>query len=430
MNDAANTVVASPTLTGRTRDVIRDTLAGRQRGPRAMVALAGPAIVASIAYMDPGNFATNIQAGAGYGYSLLWVVILANVLAMLFQSLSAKLGLVTGRNLAEICRDRLPRPLVIAMWIVSEIAAMATDLAEFVGGAIGISLLLHLATIPSMLVTAALTYSLLQFEKRGFRPLELIIAGLVGVIGLSYVAELVLAHVAWLEVASGAVTPRFQDQGALTIAVGIVGATVMPHVLFLHSGLMQNRAEIGSEKDRMKLLRFSNIEIVAALGIAGLINVAMVVMASAAFHAGHAEIAAIETAWRTLAPLLGAASAGLFLVALIASGISSSVVGTMAGQMIMQGFVGFHVPVWVRRLVTMVPAFVVIGCGIDVTRALVLSQVLLSIALPVPMVALTWFTSREAVMGCHRNRRLTSILATVGVVAIVALNGLLVMQSV
>lgn len=429
MNEAMSPAVVPQTLTEQTCFRISEALAGRRRGPRVMLSFVGPAVVASIAYMDPGNFATNIQAGAGYGYSLLWVVAVANIVAMLFQAMSAKLGLVTGRNLAELCRESLPRRYVYAMWGLSEIAAMATDLAEFVGGAIGVSLLLHLPMMASMLVTGAVTYGLLQFERKGFRPLELVIAALVGVIGLSYLAELLIAPVHWPSVFLHTFKPSIPDSNALTISVGIIGATVMPHVLFLHSGLTQNRVTPRNEHERVKLLKFSNIEVVLALGVAGLINMAMVIMASSAFHQGHSDIASIETAWHTLTPLLGGAAAGLFLAALIASGISSSVVGTMAGQMIMQGFVGFRIPVGVRRLVTMVPAFAVVAWGVDATKALVLSQVVLSIALPVPMIALLWFTSRRDLMGVYRNSLLTNVAAVVGTVAVLALNGVLLVQT-
>jgi manganese transport protein len=404
-------------------------LAGTRRGPRTMLAFAGPAIVASVANIDPGNFATNIQAGAGYGYALLWVVVLSNLIAMLFQSLSAKLGLVTGRNLAELCRDNLPQRCVIAMWVISEVAAMATDLAEFTGGSIGVSLLCCLPMMPAMCITAIVTYGLLQFEKRGFRPLELAIPALVGVIGLSYLAELMITQVSWRAVVHHAVTPAIPDSNALTLSVGIVGATVMPHVLFLHSGLMQNRVSARNDRERATLLKFSNIEVVAALGVAGLINLAMVIMASGAFHQANAHIVSIETAWRTLTPLLGSAAAGFFLAALIASGTSSSVVGTMAGQMIMQGFVGFHVPLWVRRLVTMAPAFLVVECGVDATRALVLSQVVLSVALPVPMIALVWFTSRATVMGRFRNSVITNVGALVCTAVVLCLNIVLIVQA-
>lgn len=429
MNEAMSPAVVPQTLTEQTCFRISEALAGRRRGPRVMLSFVGPAVVASIAYMDPGNFATNIQAGAGYGYSLLWVVAVANIVAMLLQAMSAKLGLVTGRNLAELCRESLPRRYVYGMWGLSEIAAMATDLAEFVGGAIGVSLLLHLPMMASMLVTGAVTFGLLQFERKGFRPLELVIAALVGVIGLSYLAELLIAPVHWPSVFLHTFKPSIPDSNALTISVGIIGATVMPHVLFLHSGLTQNRVTPRNELERSRLLKFSNIEVVLALGVAGLINMAMVIMASSAFHQGHSDIASIETAWHTLTPLLGGAAAGLFLAALIASGISSSVVGTMAGQMIMQGFVGFRIPVGVRRLVTMVPAFAVVAWGVDATRALVLSQVVLSVALPVPMIALLWFTSRRDLMGVYRNSRLTNVAAVVGTVAVLALNGVLLVQA-
>ncbi|HEY1610619.1 MAG TPA: Nramp family divalent metal transporter [Paraburkholderia sp.] len=416
-------------LTARTNTAIREALEGRRRGLALLLPFAGPAIVVSVAYMDPGNFATNIQAGARYGYALLWVVLLANAIAMLFQSLSAKLGIVTGLNLAEVCRDRLPTPLVWAMWVVSEIAAMATDLAEFLGGAIGLALLFHLPLLAGMAVTAVVTYGLLLFERAGFRPLELAIGALVGVIGLCYLAEMFIAPIHWPDVFRHAVTPALPDAQAVTIAVGIIGATVMPHALFLHSGLTQARGRPRTDVHRSMLLRFSNIEVVIALTIAGLINMAMVIMAAAAFHQGNPDLAEIATAYRTLVPLLGAAAASLFLLSLIASGVSSSVVGTMAGQLIMQGFVGFQIPLWLRRAITMVPSFVVVALGANETDALVLSQVVLSLALPFPMAALVWFTSRVDIMGAYRNRPATTLFATAGALAVFALNAVLVIQA-
>ncbi|HEY1999777.1 Nramp family divalent metal transporter [Paraburkholderia sp.] len=428
MDERVRNEAARATVTGRTRLAMREALEGRRRGVAMVLPFAGPAVVVSVAYMDPGNFATNIQAGARYGYALLWVVLLANLVAMLFQALSARLGIVTGRNLAELCRMHFPAPVVFAMWGVSEIAAMATDLAEFLGGAIGLALLFHMPLVAGMLVTAAVTYGLLLFEKAGFRPLELAIGALVGIIGLSYLAELFIAPVAWAGVFRNLVTPQLPDVDAVTIAVGIIGATVMPHALFLHSGLTQNRATAENDVERLKLLRFSNIEVVIALSIAGLINMAMVIMASGAFHAGHPEVAEIETAYHTLGPLLGIGAAGIFLLSLIASGISSSVVGTMAGQMIMQGFVGFQIPLWLRRLITMVPSFAVVAMGVNATQALVMSQVVLSFALPVPMAALVWFTCRNSVMGKYRNGALMIVTASASALAIVALNVLLVLQ--
>ncbi|MGB7077656.1 MAG: Nramp family divalent metal transporter, partial [Xanthobacteraceae bacterium] len=382
-------------------------------GVGAVLAFAGPAVVASIAYMDPGNFATNIQAGAKYGYGLLWVVVVANVVAMLFQGLSAKLGIVTGKNLAEHCRDHFPQPVVAAMWGVSEIAAMATDLAEFLGGAIGLSLLLHLPLLAGMVVTAIVTYGLLMCEKFGFRPLELIIGSIVGVICLCYLVEMFIAPVDWAAAAFHTVTPQIPDAEALLLAVGIIGATVMPHTIYLHSGLTQARVPGRDDKERRAILRFSNWEVVIALSVAGLVNMAMVMMASGAFHAGHPDVAQIETAYHTLTPLLGPAAAGVFLVSLIASGISASAVGTMAGQMIMQGFIGFHIPVVIRRLVTMVPAFVVVALGANATNALVISQVVLSLALPLPMISLILFTSRTDIMGSFANSALTRAAAAV-----------------
>lgn len=386
-------------------------------------------MVASIAYMDPGNFATNIQAGAKYGYGLLWVVVLANGIAMLFQALSAKLGIVTGHNLAELCRAHFPRPVVIAMWIASEIAAMATDLAEFLGGAIGLSLLFGLPLFYGMVVTGVITYAILLFDKHGFRPLELIIGGLVGMIALSYVLELFIVHIDWAATAYHAVVPQLDDAQAATIAVGIVGATVMPHAIYLHSGLTQARTVVDNDADRRKLIRFSNIECIVALALAGLVNMAMLMMASGAFHDGHPEVAEIETAYHTLTPLLGAGAAGIFLASLIASGVSSSVVGTMAGQVIMQGFVGFRIPVWVRRLVTMLPAFIVVGLGIDATNALVVSQVVLSFALPIPMIALLMLTRRRDVMGAFVNSRLVGWSAFVATVLVLTLNTILILQT-
>ena len=420
---------SNATLTLRTTSAMAAVLEGRRRGPAAALLFAGPAIIASIAYMDPGNYATNIAAGAGYGYTLIWVVVLANLVAMLFQALSAKLGIVTGRNLAELSRDHLPLPLVIAMWIVSELAAMATDLAEFLGGAIGLSLLFGTSLMTGMVITAIVTYALLALDRGGFRPMELFIGGLVAVIGLCYLAELLIAPVDWGLALTHAVTPSLPDSGALTIAVGIVGATVMPHALYLHSGLTKNRAPVRNEAERRRVLSFSNREVVIALAVAGLVNIAMVIMAASAFHVGHSDVAEIATAYHTLTPLLGGAAAAVFLVSLIASGVSSSVVGTMAGQMIMQGFVRFEMPVWLRRLITMAPAFVVVAIGTDPTHALIMSQVVLSIALPVPMLALVHFTSRRDIMGDYASTRLVGSLAKAGVAVVLVLNVILLAEA-
>ncbi|MGH7090145.1 MAG: Nramp family divalent metal transporter [Stellaceae bacterium] len=417
------------TLTEWTVQAARDVLEGRRRGSIAYLAFAGPAVVASIAYIDPGNFAANIAAGARYGYGLLWVVLLANLSAMLFQALSAKLGIVTGRILAELCREHVPAPLVWLMWAVSEIAAMATDLAEFLGGAIGLALLFGMPLLAGMVATAVVVYAVLMFDRYGFRPVELIIGGLVAIIAACYLVELVVAPVDWGAAAYHAVVPGLADSGALLLAVAIIGATVMPHALYLHSGLTQARIPARHDADRRRIVRISNREAVIALALAGLVNMAMVVMAAGAFHAGHPDVAEIGTAYHTLTPLLGPAAAAVFLLSLLASGVSSSAVGTLAGQMIMQGFVGFAIPVWLRRLVTMAPAFLVVGLGFDATRALVLSQVVLSLALPLPMLALLVLTRRRQVMGPFVNGRLTQAAAGLGAAVILLLNLLLILEA-
>src|SRR6202158_2629879 len=425
----SDTMAKQGSLTERTVSAARQVLAGQRGGLRAYLTFAGPAVIASIAYMDPGNFATNIQAGAKYGYALLWVVLVANVTAMLYQALSAKLGIVTGRNLAEMCRDHFSKPVVMAMWVVSQCAAMATDLAEFLGGAVGLALLFKMPLIAGMGVTAVITYAILMVESRGFRPVELIIGSLVGIIGLCYLIEMFIAPVEWGAAAYHSVVPGLPDAEALLISVGIIGATVMPHAVYLHSGLTQARTPGRDEHERRLLVRISNHEVVIALAIAGLVNMAMVMMASGAFHDGHQDVAEIETAYHTLAPLLGIGAAGIFLLSLIASGVSSSVVGTMAGQMIMQGFIGFRIPIWLRRLITMIPAFVVVGYGVNATQALVVSQVILSIALPLPMIALLKFTGRADIMGKFVNGRLTRVATVVATILVLVLNGFLIVQT-
>jgi manganese transport protein len=400
---------------------------GRRARWRNFLPFAGPAIVASVGYLDPGNFATNIQAGSTYGYQLLWVVLIANLIAMLFQSLSAKLGIVTGRNLAQLCRQEFPRPVVIAMWIASEIAAIATDVAEFLGGALGISLLLHVALVWGMGAAGLLTFAILALEKRGFRPLELAITGLVAVIGLSYLWELAIAPPNWHAALFHTVVPQLHDGHAITLAVGIIGATIMPHTLYLHSGLTQNRTPVRTALERRRLLRFSNWEVAAALGFAGLVNLAMVMMSASVFGQSAPGLSDIGAAYHTLVPALGMVAAGVFLVSLTASGISSSVVGTMAGQVIMQGFAGFSIPVWLRRVVTMVPAFVVALCC-NTTKAMILSQVVLSFVLPLPMIALVVLSSRKSIMGEFAMGKAAVRVAAAATILIVLLNLVLIGQ--
>ena len=423
--------VARPlTLSDRTAFAAREAVAGRRRGLRALLPFAGPAVIASIAYVDPGNFATNIQAGAQFGYLLLWVVVAANLVAMLFQALSARLGIVTGESLAGLCRIHFPRPLSLAMWVASEVAAMATDLAESLGAAIGLALLCHIPLLVGLLITFAATYAILLLQRRGFRPIELVIGGFIGLISLCYLIELAIEPPDWAAFGFHAVVPQLNGPASVVLSVGIIGATVMPHAIYLHSSLTQGRTPAFSDAERRRIISFSNREVLIALGIAGLVNMAMLAMAAGAFHAGHPEVAEIETAYHTLTPLLGVGAAAVFLVSLLASGLSSSVVGTMAGQTIMQDFVGFRIPLWLRRLVTMLPAVVVVALGVDATRALVGSQVVLSLVLPVPMIALLVLAGRRDIMGRFAVRGWVRLGAMAAAVLVLALNLILLLQTV
>ncbi|MEW9584432.1 Nramp family divalent metal transporter [Paraburkholderia sp. DGU8] len=416
-------------VTLQTELAVRASLDGRRKGLRALLPFVGPAVIASVGYMDPGNFATNLQAGSTYGYQLLWVVLIANLVAMLFQSMSAKLGIVTGRNLAQLCREQFSRSVVIAMWIASELAAIATDIAEFLGGALGISLLFHVSLVVGMGVTGVVTFAILSLDKRGFRPLELMIAGLVAVIGLSYLYELVIAPPDWHAALLGTIVPHLHGASSVTLAVGIVGATIMPHTLYLHSRLTQTRTLARNDGERRRLLRFSNKEVVVALGFATFVNLAMVMMSASVFGKSGSGVADVSVAYHTLIPLLGVGAATVFLVSLLASGISSSAVGTMAGQVIMQGFVGFRIPIWVRRLITAVPAFVV-GLNGNVMDAMMGSQVVLSLILPLPLVALVVVSSRRSVMGDFVAGKKTVLAALAATVLIVVLNVVLIWQMV
>ena len=404
-------------------------LEGRSRGLAAILPFFGPAFIACVAYIDPGNFATNIQGGSQFGYKLLWVVLLANLMAMLIQTLSAKLGIATGMNLAEVCRARFPAPVVYAMWLISEVAAMATDLAEFLGASLGLNLLLHVPLLPATILTGVVTFAILLLQRYGVRLLEAVIAGLVGIIAVSYVIETLFSRPNWGQVATHSVVP-WVGQGSMLISVGIVGATIMPHVVYLHSALMQNRIVPRSEVEAKRLFRFTIPDVVVAMTLAGVINMAMLYMAASTFHAhGFTGIADIPSAYKTLTPLLGPAAAFIFAISLLASGLSSSTVGTMAGQVIMQGFVGFTIPVWVRRLVTMSPAVLIAALGVNPTQSLVISQVVLSLVLPLPVVALVYFTRRRDIMGSLVNHRATTTLASTCAVVIVMLNILLIYQT-
>ncbi len=397
-------------------------LEGRRRGLVALLPFIGPTFIASVAYIDPGNFATNIQGGSQFGYQLLWAILMANLMAMLVQGLSAKLGIATGRNLAQLCGQHFSRRLVYPMWILSELGAMATDLAEFLGATLGLNLLFHLDLRIAVILTALITYAILGLQRYGVRPIELVITALVGVIAVSYVVETILAHPDWHTVAVHTFVPYVGGGSVLNI-VGIVGATVMPHVVYLHSALTQDRIVPRNPAEAKRIFRFSIPEIVLALSLAGLINMAMLYMAAATFyqHGLHA-IADIPTAFHTLTPLLGPAASFVFGLSLLASGLSSSTVGTMAGQVIMQGFVGFGIPLWLRRLLTMIPAVVVVFGGLNPSQSLFYSQVVLSLVLPIPVLALIYFTRRPDIMGTLVNRRSTTWLVVLVAAIILLLN--------
>jgi manganese transport protein len=403
----------------------REILQGEsaRRGFSRIMPFLGPAFIASVAYMDPGNFATNIQGGAKYGYLLVWVIIASNLMAMLIQSLSAKLGIATGMNLAEVCRDQFPRPVVWSMWVISEIVAMATDLAEFLGAALGFHLLFGMDLFPAAVITGITTFIILGLERRGFRPLEAVITSLVAVIAVCYLIETILDRPDWGLIAFHAVSPQFSGTESIVLAVGILGATVMPHVIFLHSALTQNRIVVTDPSQQKRLFRFELIDVMIAMGLAGLINASMLIMAASTFFRhGLGDIASIEEAHRTLEPLLGQWASVIFAISLLASGLSSSAVGTMAGQVIMQGYLHRKIPIWVRRLVTMLPAFIVIALNFDPTDSLVLSQVVLSFGIPFALIPLVIFTRKRNLMGALVNHSATTAVAALVAALIVGLN--------
>ncbi|MBZ9714545.1 Nramp family divalent metal transporter [Deinococcus multiflagellatus] len=400
-----------------------------RRGLGRVLPFLGPAVVASVAYMDPGNFATNIQGGAQFGYALLWVILAANLMAMLIQNLSAKLGIASGRNLPETIRDQWPRPVVWFYWVQAEIVAMATDLAEFLGAALAIHLLTGLPLIWGAAITGVVTFWLLTLQRRGFRPLELAIGAFVLVIGVAYLTQFVLARPALSALGPGFV-PSFPGPEGVYLAVGIIGATVMPHVIYLHSALTQGRIPTRNDEEKRRLSRLNRIDVVVSMGLAGLINMSMLAVAAATFYGKNIEDAGnLETAYQTLTPLLGPAAAVAFATALLASGLSSSAVGTMAGQVIMQGFVRFTIPLWLRRTVTMLPAFVVILLGLDPTRVLVLSQVVLSFGVPFALVPLLLFTARRDLMGVLVSRPLVRAAGWLCAAVIIGLNAYLLWET-
>jgi manganese transport protein len=402
----------------------------RSRGRlREVFALLGPAFVACIAYVDPGNFATNIAGGAKYGYLLLWVLLSANLMAMLIQNLSAKIGLATGRNLPELCRDHFPRQVSWGLWIQAELIAMATDLAEFVGAAIALNLLFGVPLFPAGLMTAVIAFGILALQAKGHRRFEAVIAGLLGLIILGFLYDTLSIGFDAGQAAKGFI-PGFAGTDSILLATGILGATVMPHVIYLHSALTQNRVPVNDDTERRRLLRFQRIDVTLAMGVAGLVNMSMLVIAASLFH-GHGLLGldSIEEAHKQFGALVGGGAALAFAGALLASGLASSSVGTYAGQVVMQGFIARTIPLALRRLVTMTPALIVLAVGLDPSRSLVISQVVLSFGIPFALVPLVLLTRRRDIMGSLVNRRITTIVASIVALMIIALNAFLLYDT-
>jgi manganese transport protein len=396
---------------------------------RATLAMLGPAFVASIAYVDPGNFATNVQGGARFGYLLLWVVLVANLIAMLIQYLSAKLGIVTHQNLPEHVRERWPRPLSWGMWLQAELMAMATDIAEFLGAALGLNLLFGVPLLPAGVITGAIAFAMLELQRHGFRRFELAITALLGIIFLGLLYETLKIGPSAHESLRGLI-PGFSGTSSLYLAVGIIGATVMPHVIYLHSALTQGRMPVRNDAEKSRVLRFEKIDVIVALGLAGIVNMAMLAIAAKLFHTpALSGLTTIPQAHMELGRLVGGGAALAFAVALLASGASSSSVGTYAGQVVMAGFISIRIPLMLRRALTMIPALTILALGMNPTDALVLSQVVLSFGIPLALIPLVMLTGRRDVMGVHVNRLLTSVVAWSCVALITALNLFLLYQQ-
>jgi len=397
---------------------------------RATMMMLGPAFVASIAYVDPGNFATNIQGGAKFGFLLLWVVLAANVMAMLIQYLSAKLGIVTDRNLPELVHDHYSTPVRWGLWIQAEIMAMSTDIAEFLGAALGLNLLFHVPLVVAGIMTGFIAFGILELQRHGYRRFEIAITALLGIIFLGFLYETLKIGPS-ARGAAGGLLPGLRGSESLYLAVGIIGATVMPHAIYLHSALTKGRMPTHNDEERARVLRFEKLDVIIALGLAGVVNMAMLAVAAQLFHnqPGYGDISTIPGAHAGFQNLVGGSAAIAFAVALLASGASSSSVGTYAGQVVMAGFVNLRIPLLLRRAITMIPAIIVLAIGVSPTSALVLSQVVLSFGIPFALIPLVLLTRRADVMGVHVNRRSTTIAAISIATLITALNIFLLAQT-
>jgi len=415
----------------RVLEAAEGALRRERRGIGALWPFLGPAFIAAVAYVDPGNFATNIASGSKFGYMLLWVVLAANLMAMLVQAMSAKLGIATGRNLPEACRERFSRPVALGLWIQAEVVAIATDLAEIIGAALGLHLLFGIDLLPAALIATAVSFGILALQTYGgFRRLEAVIAGFVGIIIIGFAVQVIQAKPDASEVARGLVTPQFQGSESILLAAGILGATVMPHVIYLHSALTQNRVPLTSPDDRRRVFRFEMVDVVIAMLIAGIVNLSMVVIAAAVFHSrGLTDIADLDEVADGLGRFLGGGAETFFGIALLASGLSATSVGTLAGQVVMQGFIKRHIPVFLRRAITVAPALAIIAIGINPSTALVMSQVVLSFGIPFALIPLVMICRDRSVMGDLVNRRVTNVAAYTVAALIIALNMFLLQQT-
>lgn len=425
-SDPAPRPLPGETATIRSAEAALD---GKTGGFKGLLPFLGPAFIAAVAYIDPGNYATNVAAGSKYGYMLLWVILLSNIMAVLIQSMSAKLGIATGKNLPTISRERFAKPTTIGLWIQAEVVAIATDLAEFIGGALGLNLLFGIPLFPAALITGVFSFALLELQRRGFRWLEAGITALVGIVVVSFAYEVFVAGPQAGPLVYGLFVPHFDGSNSVLLAAGILGATVMPHVIYLHSALTERRVVGRTEAERRKIFRYEFVDILIAMAIAGLVNGAMLVVAAALFFGSGDPISTLEGTFNRLGSEAGTVAAVLFGIGLLASGLSSSSVGTMSGQIVMQGYINRSIPLFIRRLITMVPALAILAVGFDPTMSLVMSQVVLSFGIPFALIPLILFCSNRQLMGTLVNHTATTAIAWFVATIVIVLNFFLMYQT-
>ncbi|MBO2536705.1 Nramp family divalent metal transporter [Rummeliibacillus suwonensis] len=410
------------------RIAAEDVLNGKVHGYKSVLPFLGPAFIAAVAYIDPGNFATNITAGSEYGYLLLWVIAFSNLMAVLIQSLSAKLGIATGKNLPEVARENFSKKTSILLWIQAELVIMATDLAEFIGAALGMYLLFNIPMLPAALITAVCSFAILELQRRGVRPFEAGISGMVMMVVLAFAFQTFLAHPDASAIAAGFI-PKFDDVNSILLATGILGATVMPHAIYLHSSLTQHRIVGKNDEEKRKIFKFEFIDIMIAMIIAGAINMSMLIIAAAVFHSKGMNVEDLDVAFQSLHDMVSPTAAILFGLGLLIAGLASSSVGTLSGDIVMQGFIKKRIPIYLRRAITMIPPLLIIAFGANATKALVWSQVILSFGIAFALIPLIMFTSNKKIMGGLVNHKLTTILGWIVAAIVVALNIYLLYQT-